>query len=303
MKRFSMQLLTGVLVVAALGVTAFGKGGGGGGGHGGGGRSGASSSGSRSRPSRAVSTRGHAHTPSKGAKGTTGVHRASNPFAKKAANPFAKKPAAKAVAKKGAAKRPAGRKPSARHARALKTMLSTNRALTTGQQAAAGKVLAGEPLSQVDREGLTSLLDNSKANLTPEQREAIIQGLKDDLVRRRSIQTRRVLKVFNDTEEPLTVWVKYHTLQGERWVWVPGEPDESAKALRFQVKPGVAAVLRGKDGKAIQADRVRIWARSASGDEWYEHKGEDLLLVPESSGSRHEYYAVKMEYHTHTFER
>jgi hypothetical protein len=115
-------------------------------------------------------------------------------------------------------------------------------------------------------------------------------------------QDRRYLRVKNDTGAKLTVYVQYQTLsQSKGWTWYPVVPGSEPRAVAYVFAPGQEADLRHEDWP-VNANRVRIWARSASGEEFVEYRDEDLWLVDESDGER-VYYADEAETFTFTFAR
>jgi hypothetical protein len=115
------------------------------------------------------------------------------------------------------------------------------------------------------------------------------------------VQTRRYLRVKNDTQERLTVYVQYRTLTTkDRWAWFPVDPEQSEKAAVYVFEPGEEADLSHEDWR-VNASRVRIWAVTEEGTAWLENKEEDLWLVPEIDEARHQYLAPTMETYTVTF--
>ena len=126
--------------------------------------------------------------------------------------------------------------------------------------------------------------------------DAVAKG-KDgaDSVGEKSIpQTRRFLQVKNESDTPYTVLVQYRSkTEDGLWVWVPADPEESQKALRFQVAPGQAMYLE-VNGKRLATSRVRLWAVSAK-KSWNEYRTTDLWLVPETDeAGEHVYMAPEV---------
>ena len=168
------------------------------------------------------------------------------------------------------------------------------------QQGALNRLQAGENLSFEDRSVLTNMLANDP-KLDAETREAIQQGLRDDLENKRrtgSPQTERYLRIKNETTQPLNVFIQYRKPKGEDWVWFPADPKKSAQAITQVVPPG-AETMAEVDQDPILTSRVRLWAKSATGGtQWLEYKDQDLWLVPEVDGTNskdHVYYAPKAE--------
>jgi hypothetical protein len=112
-------------------------------------------------------------------------------------------------------------------------------------------------------------------------------------------QTRRYLRVKNDTGEKLTLFVQYRTVtRSGAWKWFPADPG-SEGAVSFELKVGEEANLV-HDGWSINASCVRLWAVTASGVEMNEYRAEDFWLVEEYNDER-AYYADEMETLTFTF--
>jgi hypothetical protein len=110
------------------------------------------------------------------------------------------------------------------------------------------------------------------------------------------------VRVKNDTGERLTVYVQYQTIsQSKGWTWNPVVPGSEPRAVAYTFVPGQEANLRHEDWP-INANRVRIWARSDSGEEFAEYRDEDLWLVDEIDGDC-VYYADEAETFTFTFAR
>src|SRR5262249_62389407 len=58
-------------------------------------------------------------------------------------------------------------------------------------------------------------------------------------------QTQRYLKVKNDTGGKLKVFVQYRAKTDKgAWVWLPASPEDSAKALVFELADGEAVYLK-----------------------------------------------------------
>ena len=100
------------------------------------------------------------------------------------------------------------------------------------------------------------------------------------------LQQTRYLRVANDTDKPVTIFVQYQALndQGD-WVW-SGEDDN---ALQFQLAPGEVTDL-DDNGWRINAASAHIWVKSESGDEWNTFKDKELWLVPEQDENGNHVY-------------
>jgi hypothetical protein len=102
-------------------------------------------------------------------------------------------------------------------------------------------------------------------------------GLSDDLGVK---QDTRFLRIYNATDGKLKVWVQYETkTDAGDWVWSPAAPGDPSQALSLEVNPGETVDLQDGDWR-LNARRVRIWARSDTG-EWNRFRETDLWLVPE----------------------
>jgi hypothetical protein len=156
-------------------------------------------------------------------------------------------------------------------------------------------LLSGGYLTGTERQAIADLAVSGRSWLTEEEQKALNQALAYDMERRKKWQ--RELVVENFTGEPLTVWVHYYAPDAEgEWSWLPGPPKETAKALRYVVKPGAVTYLLDHGGAPIAASRVRLWAATASGKKWSDYQQKDLWLVPEvGDGEQHYYHATAME--------
>jgi hypothetical protein len=109
----------------------------------------------------------------------------------------------------------------------------------------------------------------------------------------------RFLRVKNTTAEPMKVYVQFHTQVDEnQWMWVPADPQDSAKSVMLQVDAGEEAMFADKDGP-IPANRIRIWAVGAS-RRVMDYRDQDLWLVPEvNQAGEHVYRAPDIETFTY----
>jgi hypothetical protein len=169
------------------------------------------------------------------------------------------------------------------------------------QRSAIDRLRTGENLTDEDRTVLTNMLA-SDPKLDPELREIVKQGLQEDLENKRKPafrQTQRYLKIKNETNETLTVFVQYRTqVNGEQWLWLPADPKKSADAVPLQVPPG-KEIYAEVDKNRILCSRARLWAKASSkGTEWLEYKDQDLWLVPEvdkENPREHVYFAPEAQ--------
>jgi hypothetical protein len=138
------------------------------------------------------------------------------------------------------------------------------------------------------------------------------------------------LKVKNDCDEPIRVWVQGRTrlrIDGRyQWRWVPGDleevdddfaikltiPAKSIKEVELidEVRIPVPKSAGGSGGSQtlklntpLTASRVYIWAESESGQRWVENWDDEVWLVPPNPTyeNKRRYYALEMDTYTHVF--
>jgi len=116
-------------------------------------------------------------------------------------------------------------------------------------------------------------------------------------------QTCRYLRLKNETDQKLTVYLQYRTqMTNSKYRWYPAAPATATKALVFQLKPGAESDLYHDDWQ-INACRVRIWAVAADGSEWLDYKDADLWLVDADDAGERYYAAPEMDTFTFSFAR
>jgi hypothetical protein len=75
--------------------------------------------------------------------------------------------------------------------------------------------------------------------------------------------------------------------------------------VSFEIAPGASTYLELDDkdeDEYLHANKVRLWATSASGKKYMKNAEKDLWLVPEKNSQReHYYYAPVMGTYTYTF--
>lgn len=164
--------------------------------------------------------------------------------------------------------------------------------IAIGQDGASGGVVGqdGAPAIAIGQNGADAVQPPAQEEKQPEEAKDVAQ-------------TRRFLKVKNDTEKKVRVYVQYRAKTEEGvWVWVPADPEDSQKALTFDVEAGKELVLE-VGGKKLAASRVRLWAE-APGRTWDEYKKQDLWLVPEvDDEGEHVYFAPQVGTFTYVFPR
>ena len=110
--------------------------------------------------------------------------------------------------------------------------------------------------------------------------------------------TRRMLKIKNESDVPVKVFVQYREMVSKKWQWLPSDPSQSSDAVSYDLKPG-QEMLAEHQGKKVAASRVRIWVASEKA-QWNDYKDADLWLVPEMDAQgQHRYLATEMK--TFTF--
>ena len=114
-------------------------------------------------------------------------------------------------------------------------------------------------------------------------------------------QNRRYLSVKNATQDKLVVYVQYDTWVNRKndWQWFPREPEEG-EAVAYALEPGQTMALEHEKWP-VNARRVRIWARSESGEDFNEYRNRDLWLVELQKDGERYYMAPKGEIFTFTF--
>jgi hypothetical protein len=201
---------------------------------------------------------------------------------------------------------------------------NTQVSLTGGERTAIQALANGQPLTQDDRSALSSLLFSGRPGLSEDELRAISFGLIEDqsrdqpattaaTVASRSAQDRssappgavhqdrRFLRVFNNSGEPVKFWVQYNVPDDQGGVWVPGDPDESDKALRYDLAPGKAYDLH-HNGTRVTASRVRFWALSPS-QTWSRNATADLVLRSAGDDGDGSYSDTKVQTFTLTLSR
>ena len=115
-----------------------------------------------------------------------------------------------------------------------------------------------------------------------------------------SVFTRRFLKVKNDSDEPMKVFVQYRGMDDKKWAWFPVDPSEAKDALVYDLKPGQEMYLMHKESK-LSASRVRIWGEAES-QNWLDFRDQDLWVVPEmDQRGEHRYLSTEMKTFTFVF--
>jgi hypothetical protein len=107
------------------------------------------------------------------------------------------------------------------------------------------------------------------------------------------VQDERYLRLFNDTPETVTFYLRFHSYDfTEGWAWIPEPPVPTAeKWLAFDLAPGEVLTPRFM-GQPIAANRIRLWTQSATRT-WTQFRDEDFWLVPEvvMPSGEHLYYS------------
>jgi hypothetical protein len=100
-----------------------------------------------------------------------------------------------------------------------------------------------------------------------------------------NMQSLRYLTIKNSTGEDLTVNVQFLVLNDQNeWAWLPNPPG-GPQVMRYTIADGALTNLLVNNNR-VAANRVRIWATSASGKQWNGFRDRDLMLVPEPYNSQ-----------------
>jgi hypothetical protein len=181
------------------------------------------------------------------------------------------------------------------HMDTLKTS-SPNWKTTPDQNAALGKLLGNQPLTDQDRQQLSDLLFNAQAaGLSKEDEVALGYLLLDQAASNNVASADPVsdvkngplfLKVFNNTGERLKVWVEIVPEMAEAKKAEPDkkEPMKKPLPLQYELAAGKAYDLQ-KDGKKLQATAVKVWAISPTRS-WAQHRDEPLQLTMDMNMSK-----------------
>jgi hypothetical protein len=113
-------------------------------------------------------------------------------------------------------------------------------------------------------------------------------------------QNKRYLKIRNETDSTLTVYVQFRAPDNGAWTWIPGDPGKTSDALSFEIEAGKELDVQYKDER-IAASRMRIWGTSPT-YKWLTYKTKDIWLVPEKTeDGEHVYVASGVETYTFAF--
>jgi hypothetical protein len=125
-------------------------------------------------------------------------------------------------------------------------------------------------------------------------------GPSGDIAEREDVFTRRFLKVKNDADVAMKVFVQYRGFADKKWAWLPADPSASQNALVYNLQPGQEALVE-HDSQKVAASRVRVWA-VAQGQNWLDYRDQDLWIVPEvDQRGEHRYLATEMKTFTFIF--
>ncbi|MBI3410372.1 MAG: hypothetical protein HY040_18700 [Planctomycetes bacterium] len=112
-----------------------------------------------------------------------------------------------------------------------------------------------------------------------------------------TFQVERQLKVVNETKEEVEFFILMHTLDEGKWSWEPAAPGSPKETISFVLAPGEAFVV-GEDNELFTANKIRIWAKSAT-KEWRQYEGTDLWLIDLDAVGQRRYQSAEMQ--TYTF--
>ena len=89
----------------------------------------------------------------------------------------------------------------------------------------------------------------------------------------------RLLRVVNNTGEPLVVNLQYQTYQDGGWNWYPNPP--GGPSYVYNIPPGAQTFLNGGNGQPITASFARFQATGVNtGRDFSLWWGQDLALAP-----------------------
>jgi hypothetical protein len=113
-----------------------------------------------------------------------------------------------------------------------------------------------------------------------------------------SVQYCRLLKVANDTKEPVTVYLQYETLDNEnQWIWVPGNGEKDGRLGPYTIAAGQSLYLKHQ-GVIVYACRATLTASSRSGRSWTGAAEKDRWLVEENARGERVYQGNEPETYT-----
>ena len=173
---------------------------------------------------------------------------------------------------------------------------SPNWNTTPSQNAALGKLLGNQPLSDPDRQQLSDLLFNAQAaGLSKEDEAALGYLLLDQAASNHVASADPVsdekhgplyLRVYNKTDERLKVWVQIvpEAAEIKKDDTKKEQPSKVIVPLQYDLAAGKAYDLQ-KDGKKLQVSAVKVWAISPSRS-WAQHRDEPLQLTMDMNMSK-----------------
>jgi hypothetical protein len=195
---------------------------------------------------------------------------------------------------------------------------NTQVSFNPGERTAIQKLVDSQPLTPDDRSAIANLLFSGRPGLSDDELRALSYGLVEDQARDRPAsaaaavskstaesaapppgavrQNRRFLRVLNNSTEPVKLWLQYNLPVERGSVWVPADPEESSKALAFDLAPGRAYDLH-HNGERIAANRVRFWALSPTRT-WSRSADADLVLT--AAGDEPDGYYLDTKVQTYT---
>ncbi len=109
------------------------------------------------------------------------------------------------------------------------------------------------------------------------------------------LQYCRLLKVANQTKEPLTVYLRYETLDKDNeWIWVTGSDEKDGWLGPYKIAPGQSVHLKHQ-GVMVFACRAILLARDSSGRAVTAATGDDRWVVEENAEGERAYLADEVE--------
>ncbi|MBI3408783.1 MAG: hypothetical protein HY040_10540 [Planctomycetes bacterium] len=100
----------------------------------------------------------------------------------------------------------------------------------------------------------------------------------------------KYLTIRNSTAQKVRFFVLIYTEDEGSWVWVPGTPGKTKKALSVDLEPGKSMKLQ-MDNEPVAAQKIRIWAKGAD-KAWNQYRNTDLYLVELDATGERRYQAA-----------
>lgn len=100
----------------------------------------------------------------------------------------------------------------------------------------------------------------------------------------------KYLTIRNSTAQKVRFFVLIYTEDEGSWVWIPGTPGKTKKAISVELDPAKSIKVQ-MDNEPVTAQKIRIWAKS--GDKtWNQYRNADLYLVDQDATGERRYQAA-----------